>query len=192
MMAGTIELRRPRVRGLEQRFESRILPLFVRRTEQVSELLPQLYLHGLAQGDFELALRGLLGDGAPLSPSSIERLRGKWQLEYETWRRRRLDNLALVYAWADGLYVKAGLEESKAALLVIIGALQDGRKVVLASEAGQRESKESWARCCAIFSRVIWPWKVTVADGHLGIWSGTGELAPRGKSSVAGITGSPT
>ena len=71
MMAGTIELRRPQVRGLEQRFESRILPLFVRRTEQVGELLPQLYLHGLAQGDFELALRGLLGDGAPLSPSSI-------------------------------------------------------------------------------------------------------------------------
>jgi len=62
MMAGTIEVKRPRVRGLEQRFESRLLPLFVRRTEAVSELLPQLYLHGLAQGDFELALRGLLGD----------------------------------------------------------------------------------------------------------------------------------
>src|SRR5713101_7693542 len=44
MMAGTIELKRPRVRGLEQRFESRLLPLFVRRTEAVSELLPQLYL----------------------------------------------------------------------------------------------------------------------------------------------------
>jgi len=96
MMAGTIELRRPRLRGLEQRFESRILPLFVRRTEQVSELLPQLYLHGLAQGDFELALRGLLGEGAPLSPSSIERLRAKWQLEYEAWRSRRLENLELV------------------------------------------------------------------------------------------------
>ena len=62
MMAGTIEVKRPRVRGLEQRFESRLLPLFVRRTEAVSGLLPQLYLHGLAQGDFELALRGLLGD----------------------------------------------------------------------------------------------------------------------------------
>jgi len=182
MMAGTIELRRPRVRGLEQRFESRILPLFVRRTEQVSELLPQLYLHGLAQGDFELALRGLLGDGAPLSPSSIERLRGKWQLEYETWRRRRLDNLALIYAWADGLYVKAGLEESKAALLVIIGALQDGRKVVLAIEAGQRESKESWARVLRdLFARGLKPWKVTVADGHLGIWSALGELCPEGE-----------
>src|SRR5262245_22370299 len=78
---------------------------------------------GLAQGDFELALRGLLGEGAPLSPSSIERLRAKWQLEYEAWRSRRLENLELVYVWADGLYVKAGLEDSKAALLVIIGAL---------------------------------------------------------------------
>jgi len=48
MMAGTIEVKRPRVRGLEQRFEGRLLPLFVRRTEEVAELLPQLYLHGLA------------------------------------------------------------------------------------------------------------------------------------------------
>jgi hypothetical protein len=37
---------------------------------------------GYSQGDFELALRGLLGDGAPLSASSIERLRAKWQLEF--------------------------------------------------------------------------------------------------------------
>jgi putative transposase len=182
MMAGTIELSRPRVRGLEQRFESRILPLFVRRTEQVAELLPQLYLHGLAQGDFELALRGLLGAGAPLSASSIERLRAKWQLEYEAWKSRRLDNLEVVYAWADGLYVKAGLEDSKAALLVIIGALKDGRKVVLAIEAGQRESKESWARVLRdLFARGLKPWKVTVADGHLGIWSALGELCPDGE-----------
>jgi transposase-like protein len=40
--------------------------------------------------------------------------------------------------------VKAGLEQTKAALLVVIGVLTDGRKVVLAVESGQRESKESW------------------------------------------------
>lgn len=57
MSNGTITVRRPRVRGLEERFESRILPLVVRRTKEVGELLPALYLHGLAQGDFELALR---------------------------------------------------------------------------------------------------------------------------------------
>ena len=117
----------------------------------------------IALGDFELALRGVLGDGAPLSASSIERLRAKWQLEYEAWRSQRLDKLEVVYAWADGLYVKAGLEDTKAALLVIVGALRDGRKVVLAIESGQRESKESWARVLRdLFARGLRPWKVTV------------------------------
>ncbi len=49
------------MRGMEERFESRILLVLKRRTEEVSELLPQLYLHGLALGDFELSLPGLLG-----------------------------------------------------------------------------------------------------------------------------------
>lgn len=180
MMAGTVTVRRPRIRGLEERFESRLLPLFVRRTEQVADVLPQLYLHGLAQGDFELALRGLLGDGAPLSPSSIERLRAKWQLEYEEWRNTPLDELDVVYAWADGIYVKAGLEHTKAALLVIIGALKDGRKVVLAVESGQRESKEAWARVLRdLRDRGLKPWRATVADGHLGIWAALAEVSPQ-------------
>ena len=80
---------------------------------------------------FELALRGLLGEGAPLSASSIARLRDKWIVEYNAWRTRRLDDRELVYAWADGIHVKAGLEKQKAALLVVIGAMSDGRKEIL-------------------------------------------------------------
>jgi len=102
LSCGTVELRRPRVRGIEARFESRLLPLFVKRTKQVSELLPELYLHGLALGDFELALRGLLGDGAALSASTIARLKQKWQGEYEAWSCRCLDEIEPVYLWVDG------------------------------------------------------------------------------------------
>jgi len=179
LSSGTIELRRPRVRGLEERFESRVLPLFRRRTKEVGELLPQLYLHGLAQGDFELALRGLLGEGAPLSASSIERLRGKWQAEHEAWQKRSLKGLEPVYLWADGVYVKAGLEKEKAALLVVIAALRDGRKVVLAVEAGYRESKESWGSLLrSLKSRGLRMPKLIVADGHLGIWSALTEVYP--------------
>ena len=149
LTCGTIQVRRPRLRGLDERFESRVLPLFKRRTEEVAEMLPRLYLHGLAQGDFELALRGLLGDGAPLSASSIERLRGKWVAEDEAWRTRSLVGLEPVYLGADGVYVKAGLEKDKAALLVVMAALRDGRKMVLAIEPGHRESAASWGACCA-------------------------------------------
>ena len=141
LSCGTVEVRRPRVRGLEDRFESRVLPLFQRQTREVAALLPELYLHGLSKGDFDLALRGLLGNGAPLSPASIEQLRAKWHVEYEEWTRRSLEDRELVYVWADGIYVRAGLEREKACLLVVIGALSDGTKEVLAVVPGYRESK---------------------------------------------------
>jgi putative transposase len=179
MSSATITVRRPRIRGLEERFESRVLPLFRRRSKEVGELLPKLYLHGLSQGDFELALRGLLGEGAPLSPSSIERLRVKWQAEYGAWQRRSLQGLEPVCLFADGIYVKAGLEKEKAALLVLIAGLRDGRKVVLAVEAGYRESKESWSNVLRnLKQRGLRSPKLVVADGHLGLWSALAEIYP--------------
>jgi transposase-like protein len=180
LTSGTITVRRPRVRDLNERFVSRVLPLFKRQTKEVGELLPQLYLHGLALGDFELALRGLLGEGAPLSPASLLRLKTQWQLEYETWKQRRLGDLEVVYLWADGLYVKAGLEDTKAALLVMIGVLTNGQKVVLAVESGQRESKESWGMILRdLRKRGLKPWRCTIADGHLGLWAALGEQYPQ-------------
>ena len=132
-------------------------------------MLPELYLHGLAKGDFELAMRGLLGDGAPLSRSSIERLKAGWQLEREEWKKRDLSAVEVVYMWADGLYVKAGIDDHKAALLVIIGATTDGKKVLLACESGERESKVAWAAILRdLMARGLRLPMVTVADGHLG------------------------
>lgn len=182
LMGGTIEICRPRVRDTEERFESRILPLFVRRTKEVGALLPALYLHGLALGDFELALRGLLGKGAPLSAASIQRLKVKWQLEYEEWKRADLSRLKIVYQWADGVYVKAGLEKEKAALLVIIGVDERGKKHLLACESGYRESKESWSGVLRdLRDRGLRLGRLTVADGHLGIWAALSEVHPEGE-----------
>src|SRR5437899_634691 len=179
LSSGTITLRRPRVRGLSERFESRLLPAFKRRTNEVGRLLPELYLHGLAHGDFDLALRGLLGTGAPLSAASIARLKASWQTEYETWKRRRLDDLEPVYVWADGIYVKAGLDKDKAAMLVLIAALRDGRKVVLAVDSGYRESTESWAALLRdLKARGLQAPRLVIADGHLGIWGAVATVFP--------------
>lgn len=182
LMSGTITVQRPRVRGREERFESKVIPFFKRRSKELGDMLPELYLHGLSKGDFELALRGLLGDGAPLSASSIERLKAKWQLEYEAWKQQDLSSLNVAYQWADGIYVKAGLEKDKAALLIIIGALTNGRKVFLACESGYRESKESWSAVLRdLTSRGLKFGRLTIADGHLGIWSALAELHPSGR-----------
>ena len=179
LSAGTITVRRPRVRGLAERFESRLLPVFKRRTDAVGQLLPTLYLHGLAEGDFDLALRGLLGDGAPLSASSIARLKASWQAEYDAWRTRSLADLEPVYLWVDGVYVKAGLEKDKAAMLVILAGLRDGRKLVVAVESGYRESTESWAALLRdLKARGLRPPRLVVGDGHLGIWGALTAVFP--------------
>ena len=176
---GTITVYRPRVRGLEQRFESRVLPLFARRTAEVNKLIPQLYLHGLALGDFDLALRGLLGEGAPVSASTVARLKEGWQAEGSEWKKRSLDGLNVIYMWVDGIYVKAGLEKQKAALLVIMGGLLDGRKVILAVEPGYRESTESWSGVLRdLKERGLKCPRLVIGDGNLGIWGALANIYP--------------
>jgi putative transposase len=176
---GTITVYRPRVRGLEKRFESQVLPLFARRTPEVNQLVPQLYLQGLALGDFDLALRGLLGKDAPISAATVARLKERWQMEWAEWRKRTLDGLEVVYMWVDGVYVKAGLEKDKAALLVVIGGLSNGNKVVLAIEPGYRESSEGWSTVLRdLKERGMNCPRLVVGDGHLGIWGALSNVYP--------------
>jgi transposase-like protein len=179
MSSGTITVQRPRVRDMEERFESRVLPLFARRTKEVGKLIPELYLHGLAEGDFDLALRGLLGEDAPLSKPTIRRLKAVWAEEFEAWNRRSLKGREVVYVWVDGIYVKAGLEREKAALLVVIGAMSDGTKEVLALTSGYRESTDSWAAVFRdLMARGLNEPRLLVADGNAGIWAAAAQVWP--------------
>ena len=164
----------------EEQFESRLLPLFVNRTRKVAELIPELYLHGLSEGDFDLALRGLLGEDAPVSASTVARLKSKWNDELAQWRSRPLDDLEVVYMWVDGVYVKAGLEKEKAAVLVVMAALSDGSKVVVSAVPGYRESTENWSDVLRDMRRrgLECP-RLVVGDGHLGIWGALRNVYPQ-------------
>jgi putative transposase len=185
MSLGTVQLQRPRVRDLGERFKSKVLPMFKRQSKQVRELIPELYLHGLASGDFELALRHLLGDGAPLSASSLQRLKEKWRGEYEQWKSTAIEEKDWAYLWADGIYVKAGLGKEKAALLVVIGVERDGSKRFLALEPGYRESKESWAEVLRqLKSRGVKGARLFVGDGNLGLWAAVGEVYPQAEQQL--------
>ena len=179
LSSGTIRVRRPRIRDTEERFESRLVPLFVHRTREVADLIPELYLHGLSEGDFDLALRGLLGEEAPISASTVARLKDKWNAELAEWRARPLDDLEVVYMWVDGVYVKAGLEREKAAILVVMAALSDGSKVVVSAVPGYRESTRSWSEVLRdLRDRGLNCPRVVVGDGHLGIWGALRNVWP--------------
>jgi putative transposase len=76
---------------------SQVLPLFKRKSTAIEAFVPELYLHGLAQGDFDLALRGLLGGHASLSSSTVARLKEKGHTELARWQTRPLNDLEVVY-----------------------------------------------------------------------------------------------
>jgi putative transposase len=184
--AGTMKIRAPRVNdkrvidGERQRFVSRILPPYLRRSKNVSELLPLLYLRGLSTGDFREALPVLLGeDAAGLSPSSITRLVSMWQEEYEAWRKRSLADRDYVYVWVDGVHFGVRLEDDRLCALVMIGARPDGTKELIALEDGYRESKESWQELLReVTKRGMRAPEVAVGDGALGFWAAMRDVWP--------------
>lgn len=72
-----------------------------------------------------------------LSPQSILRLREEWEMEHKTWRQRPITE-GYAYPYADRVYLKAGLEREKTALLVVVGVRADGVKEFVAAEEGYR------------------------------------------------------
>jgi len=173
--------RRVDVAGNRCRFTSKILPPYMRRSPKVDEVLPILYLRGLSSGDFREALPALLGeDAAGLSASTITRLTGRWQREYDGFHRRDLSESRYAYIWCDGIHVRIRLEDERLCLLVMLGVREDGSKELIAVEDGYRESKESWLAVLRdLKTRGMKPPAVAVGDGALGFWSAVTEVWPQ-------------
>ena len=185
--AGAVSVTAPRVNdrrvdpdtGERQRFSSAILPAWARKSPQMSEVLPLLYLHGLSTSDFVPALEQFLGSGAGLSASAITRLTAQWSDEAHAFACRDLSGTDYVYLWIDGIHLKVRLEQQKLCLLVMIGVRADGRKELVALTDGYRESAESWAdllRDCR--RRGMTAPVLAVGDGALGFWKAVREVFP--------------
>jgi putative transposase len=187
--SGTVAVRAPRVNdkrveeatGKRRRFTSRILPAYARRSPKVSEVLPILYLHGLSTGDFQPALRDLLGeDASGLSASSIQRLTEAWQTEHAAFGQRELRFHRYAYLFVDGVNVSVRLgEDPKVCLLVVIGVREDGRKELLAVQDGYRESEESWSVVLRdLRDRGLNEPRLVSGDGALGAWAALRSVFP--------------
>jgi len=186
--SGQIEIEAPRIddRALEihkePRFKSSIVPPYLRRTKNVDELLPLLYLKGISTGDFSEALESILGKNViGLSAQNIVRLKQVWQKEYEQWSKRELSHKEYVYWWADGVHFNVRLDNNRQCILVIIGVTLDGQKEIIAVSDGFRESKESWASVIREIKRlgITTAPKLAIGDGALGFWAAIQEEFPQ-------------
>ena len=187
---GPLEVRRPKVRdrggavgGEPIRFTLAVLPAYLRRTRNIEELLPWLYLKGVSTGQFEEALAALLGTDAPgLSAATVRRLTEAWQEEHERWQGRDLSSRRYVYLWADGVYFTPRLEHERQCMLVLIGADEQGRKELLAIEDGYRESAQSWRELLLRLrdeNGLKLDPELATGDGALGFWQALHEVWPK-------------
>jgi transposase-like protein len=152
---------------------------YQRASETTKRLFARLYLEGLATGDFEPVFRELVGETTALSPNAIVRMKEHWEQEYEAWRKRPLWEHRYAYTWNDGVYLDAGTEVDKTALLCVVGARDDGEKEVLAMDPGYRESKESWAETLRdLRNRGLQAPLAAAGDGALGLWTALEEVYP--------------
>jgi len=182
---GNVEVQVPKVRdrsGGGVKFNSALVPPYVRRSARVSAALPWLYLKGISTGDMREALTVLLGDEAKgLSANVVSRLKAEWASDYAGWMKRDLSGSRYVYWWADGVHTSLrGEDDARQCLLVVIGVRLDGAKELVTIGDGHRESKASWLellRDLRARGLEVGP-RLAVGDGALGFWGALDELYP--------------
>lgn len=180
---GDIPVKVPKVRdrsGQGVKFNSALVPPYLKRTKAIEEFIPWLYLRGISTGQMQPALESLLGEDAKgLSANTVSRLKQQWEQDYDTWRQRDLSKRRYVYIWADGVYSNVRMDD-KLCLLVIIGSDDTGRKEVLAVVDGYRESEASWLEVLSQLESqgLMLPPKLAVGDGALGFWKALAKKWP--------------
>jgi len=184
---GPLEVEQPRVHDRRppserEKFTSKILPPYLRKTKSIEELIPWLYLKGISTGDMNEALQSLLGAECPgLSASTVTSLKKTWEAEFREWNHRSLEGKQYVYVWADGVHFNIRLEEDRQCILVLMGATKDGKKELIAIHDGFRESEQSWKELLLdVKARglTIDP-QLATGDGALGFWKALPQVFPK-------------
>ena len=182
---GPVKVKVPKVRdksGQGIKFNSTLLPPYLRKTKAIEDVLPWLYLKGISTGDFQEALQALLGSEAKgLSSSTISRLKMVWEQEHEAWSSRSFMGKRYVYIWADGVYFNVRSDDAKQCILVIVGVTEQGRKEFIAIEDGYRESEQSWLELLLRIKAqgLAQAPELAVGDGAMGFWKALCKTYPQ-------------
>ncbi len=180
---GDVEVKVPKVRDRSKtgvKFNSNLLPPYLKRAKSIEELIPWLYLKGISTGNMQESLTSLLGEQAGgLSANTVSRLKAKWLAEHSEWRQQDLSQKRYVYWWADGIYSNVRMDD-KLCLLVIIGVTEQGTKEIVAIEDGFRESTASWLELLTNLRErgLTASPKLAIGDGALGFWNAMRKSYP--------------
>ena len=165
--AGTVELRIPKLR------KGSYLPFFLepRRTAEkaLTAVIQEAYVQGVSTRSVEDLVQAMGGSG--ISKSQVSRLCGEIDGKVKAFLDRPIEG-EWPYVWLDATYVKVRQEGRivSVAVIIAVGANNDGRREVLGMEIGASEAEPFWTAFLRKLSRRgLRGVKLIVSDAHEGI-----------------------
>jgi len=143
--AGEVTLQRPKTRGTDEKFASRLLGTGVTRTNALESLVIAGFVRGLSVRDVEASLADALGPESTVSKSTVSRICEAIRDEFDAWKTRDLSGVEVDYFFADGSYFKMHPGAPAEPVLVAWGITSFGKPVFLGLEPGSSESHDAWA-----------------------------------------------
>ncbi len=168
--SGPITLERPKLRGTDEAFASRLLGTGVCRTNALESLVIASFVRGLSVRDVEAALAEALGSEAALSKSTVSRICEAIKVEFDAWRCRDLSGVTLDYLFLDGSHFKFHPGSPAEPVLCAWGITTEGAPVLIGLAPGESESYDAWAGFLSdLGGRGLAPPLLVVSDGAPGL-----------------------
>ncbi len=142
---GEVALERPKLRGTEVAFASRLLGAGVTRTNALESLVIASFIRGLSMRDVEATLTEVLGPEAAISKSTVCRVCEAIKAEFDAWKHRDLSGIELDYLFLDGSHFKMHPGAKAEPVLAAWGITTAGKPVLVGLEPGSTESTDAWA-----------------------------------------------
>jgi putative transposase len=176
---GPVELQRPKLRGTDEAFCSRLFGAGVTRTNALESLVISGWVRGLSDRDIEAALGEVLGPEAALSKSTVSRICQRIRDEFEAWRTRDLSGVRLDYLFLDGSHFKMHPGAPAEPVLAAWGIDTDGRPVFVGLVPAASESTDAWDDFLAdLKHRGLRPPLLGISDGAPGLTGGFDRAFP--------------
>jgi len=141
---GAVQLQRPKLRGTDQAFCSRLFGVGVTRTNALESLVISGWVRGLSDRDIQATLAEVLGAEAALSKSTVSRICSAIGAEFAAWRTRDLSGVRLDYLFLDASHFKMHPGAPAEPVLAAWGITTDGKPVFVGLAPAASESTDAW------------------------------------------------
>lgn len=178
--AGPVTVARPKLRGVTEKFASRLFGAGVTKTNALESLVIAGYVRGLSDRDVQATLADALGAEAALSKSTVSRVCEAIKHEFAVWAERSLTDVELDYLFLDGSFFKMHQGARAEPVLAAWGITTKGTPVLVGLAPGAAESTDAWADFLTeLVGRGLRPPLLAISDAAPGLLSACEQVLPQ-------------